>query len=160
MRLPDKPNRKGAVDAQIDEAIERGEFQNLKGKGRPLQQLGDLSKREEMRSKLRSDANFSAPWEEVGREIETQTRRVELELRRAGEFRRAGLDSTRADKARIEADFQAHLNRIEEQVKAVNSLILKHNLLLPSLLPHLYRRRLQLGELMAQLLPDIPLRKS
>lgn len=159
MRIPFRkvpaPERKGFVEEQINEAMARGEFQNLKGKGQPLQLRGDLSKKDEMRQKLRGDAGYGVPWEEVAREIEVMTRRAENELRRAVEFRAAGLSSPRSDRAKIEADFREHLKRVEEVIKAVNSLILKHNLLLPSLLPHLYRSRLQLEALAERVAPEV-----
>lgn len=152
--IPEKPQRKGAIDQQIDEAMARGEFDNLKGKGKPLDLTADLSDRDTMRSKLRRDANFSAPWEDVAREIEVQTRRTEAELRRTVEFYRAGLHSPKADQQKIEADFDAALRRVAESVKGVNSLILKYNLLIPSQLPHLHRRRVQLRALMEEVAPE------
>lgn len=154
-KLPDSPERKGFVEEQINEAMARGDFQNLKGKGQPLRLCGDLSKADEMRQKLRGDAGYGVPWEDVAREIETMTRRAENELRRAVEFREAGLASGKSDKAKIEADFGEHLKRVEEAIQVVNSLVLKHNLLLPSLLPHLYRPRLQMNALVERVAPEL-----
>ncbi len=158
MRIPFRkvaaPERKGFVEEQINEAIARGEFQNLNGQGKPLQLRGDLSKKEVMREKLRGDAGYGVPWEEVGREIETMTRRAESELLRALEFRAAGLQSPKSDKAKIEGDFRVHLGRVEETIGAVNSLVLKHNLLLPQALPHLYRSRLKMEALVERVAPE------
>jgi DnaJ family protein C protein 28 len=154
-KIPDSPERKGFVEEQINEAMARGDFQNLKGKGEPLQLRGDLSKADEMRQKLRRDASYGLPWEEVRREIETMTGRAENELRRAVHFRAAGLASPKSDKAKIEADFREHLKRVEEAIGAVNSLVLKHNLLLPSQLPRLYRARLQMRSLVEQVAPEL-----
>ena len=150
LKLPDKPQRSGFVEEQINEAILRGDFDNVKGKGEPLPQRPDLAKAEAMRQKLRHDAGFAPPWEDVGREIETQTRRVRAEIVRALEFRRAGTLSPRADPKRIEADFAAHLQNIEKLVANVNSLVLKNNLLIPPTLPHLHRKRLNLEELLRE----------
>lgn len=153
-KVPDAPQRAGFVEEQINEAIARGEFQNLKGQGKPLALRGDLSKADEMRQKLRGDAGYGVPWEEVGREIEAITRRAETELMRALEFRAAGLVSNKSDKGRIEADFQTHLERVKTTIGAVNSLVLKHNLLLPQMLPHLYRKRLQMEMLVERVAPE------
>lgn len=112
-----------AVEEEIEEAIARGDFDNLEGKGRPLKIWGDLSDRATMSTKLRRDANFGAPWEDVGREIEVLTERAARDLRRA-------LASGAA------------LGTLESQIREINSLILKHNLLLPPQLPALYRVRL------------------
>lgn len=153
--MPEAPQRSGYIDEQINEAIARGDFDNLNGKGRPLHLRGDLSKAAEMREKLRGDANFGAPWVEVGREIELATRRAETELCRALEFRRAGLDAPKADKFKIEADFRAALRNLETQISGVNSLILKHNLVLPPQLPQLHRVRLRLEHLVKSVAPEL-----
>lgn len=89
MKMPSGPQRRGHVEEQIDEAIARGEFENLKGKGKPLKLWGDLTDRRVMREKLARDVGEGAPWEAVAAEIEFLTRRVEAELKRALEFRRA-----------------------------------------------------------------------
>ena len=148
------PERKGVVEEQINDAIARGEFDNLRGKGKPLQLRGDLSKKDVMREKLRGDAGYGVPWEDVAREIETMTARAENELRRALEFRAAGLGSPKAEKTKIELDFRVHLGRVEEAIGTVNSLVLKHNLLLPSALPHLYRVRLSMESLVERVAPE------
>jgi len=159
MRIPfrkvDAPQRKGFVEEQINEAMARGEFQNLKGQGQSLQLRGDLSKKDEMRQKLRGDAGYGIPWEDVAREIETQTKRAGALLLRAVQFREAGLNSPKSDKAKIESDFRAHLDKVDEAIGGVNSLVLKHNLLLPSLLPHLYRSRLTFEALAERVAPEL-----
>lgn len=155
MRLPEKPRRHGYVDEQINEAMARGDFENLKGKGEPLDLKGDLSDRATMRTKLRHDAGYTAPWEEVAREIGSLTQKAETELRRAVQFYRAGISAPKANIAKIEADFRAALKQVQVAVQAANSAILRHNLLLPQQLPHLYKRRVQLSELMNIVAPDL-----
>ena len=157
MKMPNGPQRRGHVEEQIDEAIKRGEFENLKGKGQPLKLWGDLTDRRVMREKLARDDHQSAPWESVAAEIEYLTRRVESDLKRALEFRRAGLASPRADKTKIESDFRAQLRAVEVSIKGVNSQILRHNLLIPTALPRLHRVRLKLSDLMEKWAPEIEL---
>ncbi len=152
-KLP-APQRTGHVEEQITEAMARGDFSNLKGRGKPLPPMRDLSKLDAMREKLRGDAGYGVPWEEVGREVEVLARRAEAELRRALEFRAAGLASSKADRAKIERDFSEHMARVEDAIRAVNSVVLKHNLLLPPALPHLYRARLTLEMLVERTAPD------
>jgi hypothetical protein len=72
----------------------------------------------------------------------------------AWEFRLAGLRSKKADPVRIEADFSRAQNEIEAQIAAVNSLILKHNLLFPPQLPHLHRARLKAGDIWEKVAPE------
>jgi hypothetical protein len=153
-KLPDKPQRHGFVDEQIDEAIKRGEFDNLQGKGKPLNLAGDLSDKKAMRTKLRHDAGFTAPWEETGREIEVAQSRLMSSARRAWEFRQAGMRSKKADPARIEADFAAAGRDIEKQVAAINSLILTYNLLIPPLLPHLHKVRIKVDQVWEEVAPQ------
>lgn len=155
MKIPQGPQRRGHVEEQIDEAIARGEFENLKGKGEPLQLWGDLADRRVMREKLARDVGEGAPWEGVAREIELLTARAESQFKRALEFRRAGLRSPRADPAVIEADFAAHLCEVETSIKAVNSQISRHNLLIPSALPRLHRVRLKLSDWIEKWAPEL-----
>ncbi|HEX8465676.1 MAG TPA: DUF1992 domain-containing protein [Abditibacterium sp.] len=153
-RVPDKPQRRGVVEEQIDEAIARGEFENLRGKGKPLDLGGDLADRDAMRTKIRHDAGFRAPWEDVAREIEVATDRARGAARRAWEFRLAGLRSSRANPAKIEADFEAARRDVQTQVAAVNSLILKYNLVIPPQLPRLHRPRLQESQIWESIAPE------
>lgn len=155
MKMPDKPQWRGQTQEQIDEAIARGEFENLKGKGQPLKLWGDLAERRVMREKLTRDDGLSAPWDDAARAIDALARRAENEIKRALEFRRAGLVSKKADPAKIEADFRAQIRATQTVIKAANSEILRHNLLIPPALPRLHRPRLKLSDLMAQLAPEI-----
>lgn len=152
-KLPDKPQRAGFVEEQIDEAIKRGDFDNLRGQGAPLNLQGDLSDKTAMRAKIRDNAGFGAPWQDVAREIEVATARAEGAARQAFEFYQAGLKSKKADAAKIEADFALARRGVEEQVAAVNSLILKYNLLIPPLLPHLHRVRLKSRDVWERVAP-------
>ena len=153
--MPDKPQRRGETEEQIDRAIARGEFENLKGKGQPLQLWGDLAKRRDMSRKLGQEDRQIAPWDAAARAIESLTRRAESEIKRALEFRRAGLVSKKADPAKIEADFRVQIRATQTTIKAANSEILRHNLLIPTALPRLHRPRLKLSDLMARLAPEI-----
>ena len=156
MKMPDKPRWSGQTQEQIDEAIARGEFENLKGKGQPLKLWGDLAERRDMREKLARDhEQLSAPWDDAARAIDALTRRAQSEIKRALEFRRAGLISKKADPVKIEADFRAQIRATQTTIKAANSEILRHNLLIPPALPRLHRARLKLSDLMAQLAPEI-----
>jgi len=154
-RIADKPRRAGVVEEQIDDAMRRGDFDNLRGKGKPLNLSGDLSDKKAMRAKIRGDAGFSAPWEDVAREIEVATRRAESAARRAHEFYRAGLVSKKADQAKIEADFALARSGVDELIAQVNSLILKYNLLIPPILPHLHRVRLKSVDIWEKIAPDV-----
>ncbi len=154
-KMPNGPQWRGKTEEQIDEAIKRGEFENLDGKGQPLKLWGDLAKQRDMSRKLNQEDRQFAPWDDAARAIDALTRRAESEIKRALEFRRAGLISKKADSAKIEADFRAQIRATQTTIQAANSEILRHNLLIPSALPRLHRPRLKLSDLMAKLAPEI-----
>jgi hypothetical protein len=155
VKIPDKPQRSGFVEEQINEAILRGEFDNVKGKGKPLPPRPSLDKLDVMRQKLRHDAGFTPSWQEVGQEIDQLTVRIENEVARAVMFRRKGIEAGRVDKSRLEADFQSQLKRIDELVGNVNSLVLKNNLLIPPTLPHLHRKKLKMEDVVKKIAPEL-----
>ena len=131
MRIP--PKRPGVVEEQIEAAMKRGDFNNLKGKGRPLNLRGDLADPKTMGQKLRGDAGFSVPWEDVGAEIDGLATRLAQTLRRAARLGEG------EEKRKV-------LSEAETLLRAANSRILHYNLIIPSQLPHLYRARLKLED--------------
>lgn len=79
-------NFKSVVEEQIQEAIERGDFENLPGKGKPLDIDDNPFARDmQMAYKLLKDNNFTLPW------IEERNRMLEeidkLRERNAHQFR-------------------------------------------------------------------------
>ena len=122
MKLPKRISR---VEEEIEEALKRGEFDNLKGKGRPLNLQGDFTDAKYLGQKMRHDAGFGAPWQDVAQEIDALTRRLRAAVRRARST--TGEDSQKAE------------HEANELLKLVNSRILHFNLIIPPQLPHLYR---------------------
>ena len=127
------PKRIGRVEEEIEEALKRGEFDNLKGKGRPLNLQGDFADAKYLGQKMRHDAGFGAPWQDVAQEIDGLTRRLHSTVRRA--------------RATMGEDSQKAWRDADELLKLVNSRILHFNLIIPPQLPHLYRARLKREEL-------------
>jgi hypothetical protein len=125
----------------IRELQERGEWR-LEGKGRPLKELGDLSKAPAMSAKLHNDAHFNAPWQDVALEIDGGLKKAAARVlaahRAYGESKR----KARCD-AQCEAAWRAALENFDAQLKALNSLILKYNLIIPPQVPQLHRVRLR-----------------
>jgi hypothetical protein len=68
-RPPAQPLQDFGADI-IRRLQERGEWDNVEGKGKPLKIEGDLSDLPTMSAKLRKDANFSTPWSDLKTEIE------------------------------------------------------------------------------------------
>ena len=107
----------GAIERQIREAIERGEFENLPGRGKPL----DLSREPnappewDLAFKLLKDAGFAPEWIEQDKEI----RAARTKLFRPFQSYLGRMDEARTDRAateaRLAADFRiwaAELNRM------------------------------------------------
>ncbi len=69
-------NYKSVVEEQIQEAIERGDFENLPGKGKPLDiEDNPFARDMQMAYKLLKDNNFTLPWiDERNRMLEEITK--------------------------------------------------------------------------------------
>jgi hypothetical protein len=68
----------------IDEAIKRGDFDNLPGKGKPLNlNPKEVSDPTGIANGIRRNANLSTPWEMLRQEIDTAIDRAERELQAA-----------------------------------------------------------------------------
>lgn len=151
--IPTQPLDDLAAQA-IRELEARGEW-HLPGKGKPLRLIGDLSDRATMSAKVRGDAGFAAPWEDVAREIDLALRDARLQLKRAFHSREAALNGTSRKRqlnvAAMEADWQRASSLFEKQIGACNSLILKFNLLIPPQVPQLHRPRLRVESLLHEM---------
>ena len=156
--IPAQPLDDVAAQA-IRELEARGEW-HLPGKGKPLRLIGDLADRAAMSAKIRGDAGFAAPWEDVAREIDLSLREAETQLKRAHAAREAAFNGVSRKKplsvTTIEDDWRHALALFEKQIAACNSLILKYNLLIPPQVPQLHRPRLRPEVLLREMgiLPD------
>lgn len=133
------------VEKQIREAMERGDFDNLKGKGKPL----DLTPRSadpalEMANKIVRDAGFAPAWVELEHEIETDQKKASDTLLRAWRWREAARGDAIEDPAWLEAEWRKSREAFEKQLRQINEKILSFNLQLPQPLLHRQRPRLRL----------------
>lgn len=152
--IPAQPLDDVAAQA-IRELEARGEW-HLPGKGKPLRLIGDLSDRATMSAKVRGDAGFAAPWEDVAREIDLSLREAQMQLKRAYSGREAALNGAGSGRkqsgiAAIENNWRRALVLFETQIQACNSLILKFNLLIPPQVPQLHRPRLRVESLLREM---------
>jgi DnaJ homolog subfamily C member 28 len=119
------------TDEQIRRAIQEGQFEDLPGRGRPLQLDEDPFEDPDWRlahHMLRS-AGYSLPWIETRREIEADLDAHRLEIQRAWErHQSAAVDS---DLTRQRWD-QAQVN-FREVIAELNKRILSYNLEAPSM---------------------------
>lgn len=138
------------IDEQIREAQERGQFDNLPGKGRPLNlapnpYAGDM----EMAFKMLRDAGYAPEWIELDKAIRLRLERARIALARAwtgyqeatrelqapaspGPLRAGGrrLQAGRERAAALRA-WQAAVAAFEREAAAINLMITELNLKVP-----------------------------
>lgn len=137
---PAQPLEDLAAEA-IRKLTERGEWKELPGKGKPLKLVGDLADAPTMAGKLRKDANFSTPWNDLGQEIDDGYEQAKQMITRAHKFYRVAQRDGITEKA--ECEWQNALSNLDKQLAALNSKILKYNLIIPRQIPQLHRARLR-----------------
>ena len=117
------------VEKQIREAIARGDFDNLPGKGKPLNLDENPHEPEDMRMahRIMKNNDVAPYWIELSGEIEREREELESDL---------------AKHAR-EVDKSANI-RLRERVEALNKKIFEFNLRAP--LPGLHKKPLKMVE--------------
>ncbi|MBI5876826.1 MAG: DUF1992 domain-containing protein [Chloroflexi bacterium] len=133
------------VEMQIREAMERGDFDNLKGKGKPL----DLTSRAadpalEMANKIVRDAGFAPAWLELEHEIDIEQKKAEDALMRTWRWCEAARGDAIEDPLWLAAEWRTARDAFEKQLRQINDRILSLNLQLPEPLLHRQRPRLRL----------------
>ena len=133
------------VEQEIRDAMERGEFDNLPGKGKRqefTQYQGDPSM--EMANKIVRDAGFVPAWLDLEREIDREQQEAEESLLRSWRWRGAVRGDAIEDPRWIEAEWRKACELFEKRLKALNGKILSYNLLLPPPMLHKQRARLKI----------------
>jgi DnaJ family protein C protein 28 len=140
------------VEQQIRDAMDRGEFDNLPGKGRP-QNLspysGDPSL--EMANKIVRDAGFVPAWLELEQEIDREQREADEAVVRSWRWRETVRGDAIEDPRWVDEQWSKARALFEKRVAALNSKILNFNLQLPPPLLHRQRPRLRLDAEYARL---------
>ncbi len=140
---PDKrPQRdwEAAVEKQIREAIERGEFDHLPGKGKPLD-LGEdpfTPTEWQLAFKILKDAGAAPDWIEQDKEIRLERVALEVMLQqqarwqreRAAEAKTRGPDARIAERASLARE--EAVTRYRKRATALNKLIDTFNLKAPN----------------------------
>lgn len=135
-----------AIDKQIREAIERGDFDRLPGKGKPLEfESNPHARDKEMAYKLLKDAGFAPEWIEMDKSIRRRTAQARELLARRWAWHQARLkelagrsdSSATREKQRSVASWQEAIAEFKDSVAAVNRDIADFNLHVPA--PHLQR---------------------
>lgn len=128
-----------AVDKQIREAMERGEFDNLQGSGKPLNLEPDQEVPEEMALafKILKNAGFAPEWIEIDQEL--RNRREKL-FEPFGRFL-ANPPKVKTESARrrekLSADFRAAAENLNREIDVFN---------LKAPTPQLHQRRIRIED--------------
>lgn len=145
----DKAPLEDFIADAIREAVERGEFENLKGKGKPLRINADeMINPTMLANKLLKNADFPPPWATLDEDIKRDAERAEQEILRAYRSRQAALLQPRADAALIERRWQDAIDSLRQRVDQVNSKILKFNITIPPQMPGLHKPRLRVEQIL------------
>jgi DnaJ homolog subfamily C member 28 len=121
------------IEDHIDKAIQEGKFENLPGKGKPLNldenPLADPEWR--MAHHMIQSSGYTLPWIEKRQEIDASLEKARQELRRSWAWRSQAADR-RAPPAQAVRDWQCALERFRGQVGEINQKIFSYNLEVPS----------------------------
>jgi DnaJ family protein C protein 28 len=121
------------IDEIIRRAVAEGRFDNLPGKGRPLDLRENPFEDPAWRTayKLLRNSGFSLPWIETRREIESGRERARQALSRAWQDRRERLASGSSQQAE-EGPWRRALDAFHAQVAELNRQIRDYNLQVPA----------------------------
>lgn len=134
------------IDQQIREAQDRGEFDDLPGKGRPLDLTPNpYAQDRELAFKVLKDAGYAPDWIEQDKAIRHRLERARAGLDRQWQWRTARLSElagrsgrwAEAERARSLATWRKAIDTFVEEAKAINKEIADLNLKVPS--PRLQR---------------------
>ena len=130
------------IEQQIREAQARGEFDDLPGKGKPLDltpnpYAGD----QELAFKVLKDAGCAPEWIELGKVIQGKLERAQAALKRSDQQHRARLAEleSRADqwaeveRRRSEERWQRAVALFAAKIEAINQVIAEYNLKVPNM---------------------------
>jgi DnaJ family protein C protein 28 len=136
------------IDQQIREAQERGEFDNLPGKGKPLDLTPNPYAREqELAFKILKDAGYAPEWIELDKAIRGRLDRTRTRLARRWAWYQSRQDElasrsdrwAQAERERSLAGWEKAVFDFEQEIAALNGEIAELNLKVPS--PRFQRSR-------------------
>jgi DnaJ family protein C protein 28 len=128
-----------ATDDPIQKAMQDGQFDDLPGKGKPLNlDVNPFADPEwELAQHMLKNSGFSLPWIETRQEIEKDLAEIRAELRRAWEWRQSAIAQDQPA-SQIEKDWQQGVSAFRERVLELNKRIRDYNLQAPSDRFHLF----------------------
>lgn len=122
-----------SIDEIIRRAMEEGQFDNLPGKGKPLQLDENPYEDAEWRAAYRilKSSGFTLPWIETLREIEATLESARSRLRRSWVWQNGALEAN-VDPAWVKAEWQRAVDQFREEILSLNKRISDYNMQAPS----------------------------
>lgn len=121
-----------SLDEQIRQAIQRGEFDNLPGKGKPLK-LEENPHEDpgwRMAYRMLKENGYTLPWIETRRKIELDYEKEVQLLKRNWEWRKNA--TGRRGMMHAEREWQQALQAFRDEISKLNKRIRDYNLEIPS----------------------------
>jgi DnaJ family protein C protein 28 len=147
-RKDDRKDWESWIDQQIQEAQERGVFDQLPGRGRPLDLTPNPYAQDRyLAYKILRDAGYAPEWIELDKVIRGKLEVSMATLGRCWEWREMRLSElahrsdvkAKIERQRVEAGWQNAVAAFEVEVEAINREIVELNLKVPS--PRFQRSR-------------------
>jgi DnaJ family protein C protein 28 len=121
------------IDDHIQKAINEGKFDDLPGKGKPLNLEDNPHANPDWRlaHHLLKSSGYTLPWIAARQEIEEQIEAARASLGRAWEWRQRALQGAQPY-AQADAEWGRAVRAFQEQVEKINKKIFDYNLQTPS----------------------------
>jgi DnaJ family protein C protein 28 len=121
------------VDAIIQKAMREGAFDNLAGKGKPLDlRENPFVEREwQLAFRILEQQGFALPWMDKRKDIESGLQAARQSLSRTWNWSRQALEAGEPE-AVVEAEWRRTVDRFNETVEKLNKLIGDYNLEVPA----------------------------
>jgi DnaJ family protein C protein 28 len=131
------------VEAIIQKAIREGAFENLPGKGKPmdLKENPFVDKEWQLAFRMLEQQGFALPWMDKRNEIESALKAARDSLARTWSWRAHALEAGEPP-ASVEAEWRRAEGRFRETVEKLNKLIDDYNLEIPAQV--FYREKINL----------------
>jgi len=149
--------RNDRIGALLAEAMERGEFDNLEGAGKPLNLENNPFAPDEMHMayKILKDNGYAPRWIELGKEIDTLWTKFNKEVDDSKKYTRIVFSEKRSSAAirRYELKKNDFYNQTRERLVEISKKILDYNLQCP--VSTLGRSNSDIDDNMSQIIKDI-----
>jgi DnaJ family protein C protein 28 len=121
------------IDDSIKQAMQTGQFDNLPGKGKPLNldENPFADPEWELAHHVLKNSGFTLPWIETRQQIEKELAEARADLKRAWEWRQSAAAQNTLS-AQVELQWQQSSSAFREKIVSLNKRIRDYNLQAPS----------------------------